>query len=150
MTDDEFLAAFESCSLARKEWTHEAHVRMAWIYAARTPSFPDTLQSARTGIQKLNANFLQRKAATCMRQPSKKPDARGLDGYHETITTAFVTVIASRVVAGESYDAFRDRNPDLYDRSFPALLQHYSPCMLYSETAKCEFVKPDLEPLPAV
>ena len=32
MTDDEFLAAFEAAAIPRKDWTHEAHVRMAWLY----------------------------------------------------------------------------------------------------------------------
>ena len=32
MTDKEFLAAFENCSLTRENWTHAAHVRMAWLY----------------------------------------------------------------------------------------------------------------------
>ena len=31
MTDDEFLVAFEAAAIARKDWTHEAHVRMAWL-----------------------------------------------------------------------------------------------------------------------
>lgn len=76
------------------------------------------------------------------------PDPRGLDGYHETVTVAFVAVIASRIVPGEDFAAFRDRNPDLFDRSFPALLRHYSPERLYSAAARQEFIEPDLEPLP--
>ena len=80
-----------------------------------------------------------------MRWPSRP---RGLDGYHETITIAFVTVIASRIKPGEDFAAFRDRNPDLFDRTFPALLKHYSPERLYSAAARLEFIEPDLEPLP--
>lgn len=137
MTDDEFLAAFEECTLVRKEWTHAAHVRMAWLYATRTA---DPLPLVRTGIRKLNATFVRAIGAP--------PDPRGLDGYHETITTAFVRVITSRVRAGESFAAFEARNPDLFDRAFPALLVHYSPARLYSEEAKADFVPPDVAELP--
>jgi hypothetical protein len=137
VTDDEFLAAFEACALVRNEWTHAAHVRMAWLYATRTA---DPLPLVRAGIQKLNATFV--------RVPGAPPDARGLDGYHETITTAFVRVIASRVRPGESFTAFEARNPDLFDRTFPALLAHYSPARLYSAEAKAAFVPPDRAELP--
>ncbi len=133
MTNDEFLAAFEACTLTRNEWTHAAHVRVAWLYATRAA---DPLPLVRAGIQKLNATFV--------RAPGAPPDARGPDGYHETITTAFVLVIAARARAGESFEAFAARNPDLFDRTFPALLAHYSPERLYSAEARVAFVEPDL------
>lgn len=31
MTDEELLAAFENCSLPHSEWTHRAHVRVAYL-----------------------------------------------------------------------------------------------------------------------
>lgn len=137
MTDDEFLAAFEGCTIPRAEWSHAAHVRMAWLYATRTA---DPLPLVRAGIQKLNATFV--------RPPDAPPDARGLDGYHETITTAFVRVIAARVRPGESFAAFEARNPDLFDREFSALLAHYSPARLFAPEAKAAFVPPDRGELP--
>jgi hypothetical protein len=148
MTDDEFLTAFEECELSRKDWTHEAHVRMAWLYVQRIESDADVFDRIRSGIKKLNETFLRRQMASCIRLPGKKPDPRGLDGYHETITVAFVTVIASRIVQDEDFTTFSARNPDLFDRKFPALLKHYTPERLYSAPAKMEFLAPDLEPLP--
>lgn len=147
MTDDEFLAAFEDCTLARKDWTHAAHVRIAWLYLTRTDSAAEVLDLIRSGIQKLNASFIARLQASGV-LPEKSLDPRGLDGYHETITVAFVAVIAVRIVPGEDFAAFRDRNPDLFDRSFPALLTHYSPERLYSAAAREAFLPPDLAPLP--
>ena len=36
MTDDDaFLAAFEDGTLLPEDWTHRAHVRVAYLYAAR-------------------------------------------------------------------------------------------------------------------
>jgi len=148
MTDDEFLAAFEECKLHRKDWTHEAHVRMAWLYLMRIESDGAVVDLVRNGIKKLNAEFVYREQNRCVVLPAREPDPRGLDGYHETITVAFVTVIASRIVPDEDFLAFRDRNPDLFDRTFPALLKHYTPERLYSSPAKMEFIEPDLEPLP--
>ncbi len=130
MSDDEFLAAFEAAAIPRPEWTHEAHVRMAWLYLTRL-GFADALEKVRAGIQKLNARI------------------GSPDGYHETISVAYVAVIASRLREGENYEAFRGRNPDLFDRTFPALLRHYSPERLDSAEARQAFIEPDLEELPA-
>jgi hypothetical protein len=129
MTDDEFLAAFESAAIPRPEWTHEAHVRMAWLYLTRL-ALAEALHRVRDGIQKLNA-------------------ANGVaDGYHETITVAFVRVIAARLEPGEGYAAFRARNPELFDRTLAALLRHYSKERLYSPEARRAFIEPDAMTLP--
>jgi hypothetical protein len=148
MSDDEFLRAFEECTLDRTDWTHAAYVRMAWLYLTRIESDAEVFDRVRNGIKKLNAKFVYRQQITCMRRLAKEPDPRGLDGYHETITVAFVTVIASRIRPDEDFAAFQERNADLFDRKFPALLKHYSPERLYSSAAKMEFIEPDLEPLP--
>lgn len=129
MTDDEFLLAFETCAVARPEWTHEAHVRMARLYLTRLP-FPEALDRVRRGIQKLNAKI------------------GSPDGYHETITVAFVRIIADRIIPGEDYRAFRDRNLDLFDRTLPALLRYYTKDRLGSTEARKTFIAPDGEPLP--
>jgi hypothetical protein len=130
MTNDEFLAAFETCTFTRPEWTHEAHVRMAWIYLSRFP-FETALDNVRQGIQKLNGTL------------------GSPDGYHETITVAFVRVIADRIRAGEDYPVFCERNPDLLDRTLTALLRYYTREKLWSAEARREFIEPDLAQLPA-
>src|SRR5438309_11729327 len=35
MTDDEFMRAFESCTLPQEMFHHRDHVRLAWLYLAR-------------------------------------------------------------------------------------------------------------------
>src|SRR5262245_47148463 len=131
MTDDEFLTAFESCRFTRPEWTHEAHVRMAWLYLTRLP-FDAALDRVRRGIQKLNGKI------------------GSPDGYHETITVAFVRVIAARLRPGDGYPAFRARNPDLLDRTLPALLRHYTKDRLWSPEARKGFIEPDVKELPTL
>lgn len=130
MTDDDFLTAFETCTIPRADWTHEAHVRMAWLYLSRLP-FPVALQNARTGIARYNRSL------------------GNTTGYHDTVTAAAVHVIAARMAAGEPYPAFLARNRDLIDNLTGVLREHYSAARLKSPEATAEFVAPDLRPLPA-
>jgi hypothetical protein len=127
MTDNDFLAAFEGCTLPQTEWTHAAHLRMAWLYLTRLP-FGEALQHVRAGIRRYNA-------------------AAGSDGYHETITVAFVTLVHSRLGAGEDFEEFRARNPELFAWSPSVLERHYSPAALSSSVARQRFIRPDREPL---
>ncbi|AMV28850.1 hypothetical protein VT84_30935 [Gemmata sp. SH-PL17] len=153
MTDSEFLTKFEKRTITREEWTHEAHVRMAWLYVTRTDNYRTARSKVRTGIKKLNAAFIAQESRPC---GATRPDDASTEpaveskpiGFHETITTAFVRVISMRAEAGEKFASFRKRNPDLFDRNLSALLAHYSPAQLFSEEAKVKFVEPDLEPLP--
>jgi hypothetical protein len=141
MTDAKFLAAFEAGRLARSAWTHDAHVLVAWLYLNRSP-FPEALEKVRTGIQKLNAAYARANAARCA--PAKNKPA----GYHDTITVAFVRLIAARRTPSEDFHKFRDRNPDLFDRSLSALRVHYTKKLLFSAKARKAFVEPDRKELP--
>lgn len=127
-SDDDFLTAFERCTIPRPEWTHAAHVRMAWLYLTRLP-WPHAREAIRTGIQRYNA-------------------AVGSDGYHETITVAFTTLIRSRLLPAEDFATFQARNPDLFDRKLTALQAHYSREVLFSPAARERFIAPDQAPLP--
>jgi hypothetical protein len=154
MTDDEFLRAFEACTLTRREWTHEAHVRMAWLYLTRRP-FVEALDRIRRGIRKLNARIGQppvtHRAPTrprCISVPRLPTSPDDPNGYHETITVALTRIIAARVRPGEEYAAFRERNPDLLDRALPVLSKHYSNAILWSPEARQVFAEPDLAELP--
>jgi hypothetical protein len=78
MDDAEFLAAFESCELPRDDWTHTAHVRMAWLYLRRGP-LDEMMSVVCQGIRRYNAR--QRRELA----------------YHETITRAFLVLIDLRM-----------------------------------------------------
>lgn len=129
MTDDEFLAGFEGCTIPKAAWTHAAHVRMAWLYLTRLP-FPAALRNARSGISKYNRSL------------------GNTTGYHDTVTVAAVHVIASRMADGEAYPAFLARNRDLIDSLMGVLRGYYSEELLKSPEAAAAFVEPDLRPLP--
>jgi hypothetical protein len=63
--------------------------------------------------------------------------------YHETITLAFLSLIAERREAGgfADFDAFADANPDLMDKT--VLERWYAPERLRSDIARRVFVLPD-------
>ncbi|HEY0194418.1 MAG TPA: hypothetical protein VGC42_25070 [Kofleriaceae bacterium] len=130
LDDPALWAAFHDRTLAEAQWTHVAHVRVAWLHLARHP-----LDAAhilmRVGICRLNATH------GLVETPAR--------GYHETITRAWLSVIA----------ALRQRDPGSDSRAFiarhglerDALLRYYSRDRLHSTTARAIFVAPDLADL---
>jgi hypothetical protein len=132
MSDDEFLEAFEECRIPKALWTHEAHVRMAWLYLGRR-SLAEVIPFVRRAIQRYNASL------------------GNTEGYHETITLAYLVLIDHRMVRGsegETFASFSRDHPDLLDRSLTAVLDHYSREVLFSEEAIRGFVEPDRAALP--
>lgn len=133
--DAAFLAAFESQTIPFAEWSHRAHIRMAFNYLSRHP-FDEALGRIRKGIRALNLVH-------------KTPEEL-TRGYHETLTVAWARVVASTIaVHGPFKDSndFCDRNPHLLQRTL--LRVFYSRDRLMSPEAKRSFVEPDLAPLPA-
>jgi hypothetical protein len=67
-----------------------------------------------------------------------KPEA-----FHQTMTIAFLALIAERVQAGgySDFAGFAAANPDLMTKS--VLTRWYSPERLSSEAARATFVLPD-------
>lgn len=126
MTEDEFVRAFEECSLPSSAFHHRDHVRLAWIYLRQDPPL-DALRRFAEGL---------RRFATAHGHP-------GL--YHETITWAYLFLIHERMAAGaesEGWEEFAARNPDLLAWN-PSILDRYYPKeVLSSETARRIFVMP--------
>jgi hypothetical protein len=128
MTDDEFIANFESCTLASQSFHHADHVKMAFLYLRRYPALE--------ALQRFSASLASFAAA------HGKPDL-----YHETITWAFVFLIRERMVrsAGQqTWTEFAERNEDLLDWKDSVLKKHYRPETLSSDVARNTFVLPDM------
>lgn len=148
MTDDEFLSRFEACTIERSQWTHQAHIRMAWLYLSRFP-FSVALQRVRNGIWRLNSTVkdkpapIQRRRGLLACWRSERPKSL----YHETITVAYVRLIASRRREEEDFSRFRERNSDLFDPTLSALHRLYSRERIDSPEARRAFVEPDLQRL---
>src|SRR3954464_12518771 len=126
MTEDELLRAFESCEL--EEFPHESHVRVAWGYLQRDPILL-ALPRFRAALQRFAAS-------------------KGMmERYHETITVAFMLVIAERMGGARdaSWPEFAARNPDLLRRQPSVLSQFYSEELLASARARDTFVLPAIQ-----
>ena len=133
---DAIAARFEAASLTKREWTHEAHLTMGAWHVARFGS-AEALARLRAGILALN-------------------DAQGTitsdtGGYHETITRAYVRLIAAFLrarPAGEEIDASVAALLASPLAARDVLMRHYSRERLFSVAARRGWVEPDLEPLP--
>ena len=126
MTDDELVAAFESTELPKDEFTHVTHVRVAWWYLQESPLAAALLRFS---------TALQRYAA-----------AKGAERkYHETITIAWMLIIADRLSTQSSlvWTEFAAANADLFERPSP-LMRWHSEETLTSDRARRSFVMPDL------
>jgi hypothetical protein len=123
MTDREFVAAFETCTLPSSAFDHRHHVRLAWLYLREQPllaALPRFIESLRRYAGSLGASAK----------------------YHETITWAFMFLIHERMTRRqvESFEEFADGNADLFG---PILQRYYRPETLASELARNTFVMPD-------
>ena len=129
MNDDEFLAAFEARTL--EEFHHRDHIKVAYLYLRQLP-LDEAITKVRAGLQAL---------ALVWNAPVDKLE----EGYHETMTQAWVRVVhqtMSDCGEAESADDFCDRQPQLLRKNY--LESFYSRARLINWTAKREFVEPDL------
>jgi hypothetical protein len=124
MTDEEFLAALESCHLPAAQFNHAAHVRLGYLYL-RQQKFPHALSRMSTAI----CRFAESIGKSTL--------------YHETITVAFMALIHERLYQrGDAggWDGFARANPDLLHKD--ALLSLYPQAVLDSAEARARFVLP--------
>ena len=130
--DRQLLTAFENCTLPKAQWTHQAHVRVAFLYI-RDHGLTRAIDHMRAGLQALSA-------------ARGVPDSAGR-GYHETITLAFLHLIAAahQTAPCTTSEQFCHRFPDLLKKSI--LQNYYSQEKITSPQAKTNFLEPDLAPL---
>ena len=137
MDDRELLQAFEAASLTAEQWTHPAHVRVAYLSLRQHP-FPEALRRMRSGIRALNAQLGVEESAT--------------SGYNETTTHAFLQLIAATtqayggVMPTDDSESFCRMHPHLLQKHVLRLF--YSPERRLHPDAKHAFVEPDLAALP--
>src|SRR5688572_6812620 len=137
MTDSDLVHQFEALTLPFEQWTHRAHVKVAFLYLRDHP-FDEALVRMRRGITAYNA-------------ANKVPETP-TSGYNETTTHAFLHLIAATMNAygpempTASTDEFCDTHPQLMNRSVLRLF--YSPKQRMHPEAKTRFIEPDLSPLP--
>src|SRR5262245_40405820 len=135
MSDDEFVAAFEACTIPfPSEWTHRAHLRVAYHYLTRHP-LEEAIARMRTGIRRFNA-------------ANRVSDASDR-GYHDTLTQMWMLVLHGLLATAgpeSGFDAFVETHPYLLQKTLGRLF--YSRDRMMSDRAKREFVPPDRTPFP--
>jgi hypothetical protein len=127
MTDDEFIASFESCDLPNESFHHADHIKMAFLFLSRYPALE--------ALQRFSASLVRFAAA------NGKP---GL--YNETVTWAFLLLIRERMVrAGcrQTWAQFAACNEDLLNWKDNILKKYYREETLSSELARNTFLFPD-------
>jgi hypothetical protein len=133
MDDAELWQAFEAQTLSERAWTHEAHLRTAFLFVARY-DLDEAHILMRVGIIRLNARHGLVETAT--------------RGYFETMTRVWLILVraAARQTQAPNSRVLLDRCPELSNRELP--LRHYTRERLFNARARAVFVEPDLAPLP--
>ena len=123
----ELLDRFVDTTLPADQFHHQQHVQVAWLFVRRY-GMPAALSEFTAAIKR----FAEAKGATAL--------------YHETITWAFLLVIAERQARrpAETWEEFEARNPDLLTWKPSVLSRYYSEELLASDLARRTFLMPDL------
>jgi len=129
LTDLEFESSFKNCTLNPEIFSHEAHLRLAWIHI--------TKYGEEAAIQNICTQLI------------KFVEFAGAKGkYNQTLTIAAIKAVYHFINKSGS-DTFQD-----FILEFPRLKYnfkdlmniHYKVDIFNSEKAKKEFVEPDLVP----
>jgi hypothetical protein len=134
--DVESLARqFIASTLPREEWTHLAHLAVGLWHVDRYAA-ADALDRLRRGIRKLNDSHGTPNSAS--------------SGYHETITRAYVRLLAEFNDRCTAQMPLTERVTRLFKSNLAqkeALLNFYSHAVLMSAKARQEWVEPDIAPI---
>jgi hypothetical protein len=131
MSDREFRAAFEAGAFAPADFSHRAHVRLAYAFLAES--------DVDLALERMRAALI---GFLCVHG---LPVAK----YHATLTRAWILAVdhfMHRSKGAASADDFIARNPVLLDSKI--MLTHYSADLLFSDQARAGFVEPNLDPIP--
>jgi len=127
MTEHEWMAEFEKCTLPNGSFHHADHVKMAFLYLQEYPPL-EALSRFSSALKRFAA-------------AQGKPDL-----YNETITWGFVLLIRERMARASSpqlWAEFSVSNADLLLWDNNVLKKYYFSETLSSELAKRVFLFPD-------
>lgn len=127
LTDTEFENQFATCKLAPSIFSHEAHLRLAWIHLTKYGP-----ELAEKNIQEQLKAFVTFVGAT--------------DKYHTTLTVAAIRAVAHfmRKSHTSSFKEFIAEFPQLKTDFKQLINSHYSFDIFTNEKAKKQFLEPDL------
>jgi hypothetical protein len=131
--DAQFLHEFQTGVLPFEQWTHAAHIRMAFLVCKSSRNFEEALANIRQGIQHFNGLHASKLTV----------------GFHETMTQLWATFVWNATAESDpsvcDSHVFIDQNRHLMDSSL--WKKYYSPTLMFSQDAKHHFISPDLKPI---
>ena len=132
---EDLVKAFIACTLPREQWTHLAHLTVGLWHVDRYDA-DEALARLRVGIRRLNDSHGTVNSDT--------------GGYHETITRAYVVLLAEFNEWHREGKSLAERAARLLGSPLAAkeaLLTFYLRQTLVSTEARIRWVTPDLTPL---
>ena len=127
--DTIFEQQFEAGTFPARLFSHEAHLRLAWIHLDRY------------GLDKALSNIRQqiRQLAIQVGVPDK---------YHETVTSAAVYAVHHfmQKAAYPDFPSFIEANAVLQNDFKDLINSHYSMDIFQNEAARETFIQPDIQP----
>jgi hypothetical protein len=128
LTDIEFEKEFSESTLDPSMFTHQAHIRLAWIH-----------------IEKYGVEIAVKNIKAQIKKYVKHLNAE--DKYNETVTVAGVRAINHFMLRSESrnFADFIKENDELLDNFKGLLLTHYETNIFESEMAKQVYIEPEIQ-----
>jgi len=129
LSNEEFEEQFANCKLRPLWFTHEAHLRLAWIY-----------------ITKYGSEIAFEKYSNQLQKFAKKYNAVGK--YNATVTYASIQIMTHFIEKSNAYgfQDFINEFPQLKSKFKELLTTHYSGDVFTSIEAKQHILQPDLVP----
>ena len=121
MTDVDFLRAFDDATL--EPFHHRDHLRVTFLYLRE--------HGKRDTIKRLGPAILRYAAAR-----------NGAEKYHETVTIAWIHLVASAAESAADFNAMIESHPNLLDKNL--LYRYYSTALLQSAESRRQWAAPDL------
>ena len=127
LTDEAFITQFENCSLNPEVFSHEAHLRLAWIY-----------------LHRYNEPVACRQTAKHLKVYVKHLGAEGK--FNHTLTVASVKAVHHFMQRSQSvkFTDFINEFPELKYNLKELLATHYSVDIFNFPEAKTHWLEPDL------
>ncbi len=129
ITDDEFERQFENCLIDPAMFTHEAHLRLAWIHIEKY------------GVKKAITNI-------CFQLKRFVEFLGAADKYNETVTIAAIRAVYHFKLKTDAstFSEFIKENPRLKNNFKELLAHHYVTDIFNSQKAKTQYLEPEILP----
>jgi hypothetical protein len=129
LSDSEFEILFSTCALSPALFSHEAHLRLAWIHI-RKYGIDKAIENITTQLQEFVASLGAR------------------DKYNATVTVAAIRAVYHFMLKSKAttFAQFSAENPRLKNNFKELLNSHYKTNIFSSQQAKREYLEPELLP----